>query len=134
MDAARTWTAIIIGARWRKETKMQITAVMNIRDEDVNLEAVKEDLEALGISIQECDGEYEYAVFAWDVERKRYEQTGRPMANVMLAENRFNEYVRNGWFKDRYDLNRVVTKRRKVAVIVGEWEVMDDEKQVDGPQ
>lgn len=82
-------------------------------------------MEALGFAMAVLEAgvsEYEYAMFSWNLEKGKYEQTGRPMQSEMLARNRFEESVKNGWFGNRYDAGRAVMKRRMVTVYASEWE------------
>lgn len=63
-------------------------------------------MEAIGFAMAVLEAgtsEYEYAMFSWNLEKGEYEQTGRPMQSELLARNRFNESVKNGWFGNRYD-------------------------------
>lgn len=73
--------------------------------------------------ISEC----EYAAFVWDVESQRYEQMGRPVHSESLCRARFNEYVEKGWFTKRYDISRVVFKKRLVSVLYAGWEEIKED-------
>ena len=82
-------------------------------------------MEAIGFAMAVLEAgtsEYEYAMFSWNLEKGEYEQTGRPMQSELLARNRFNESVKNGWFGNRYDTSRAVMKRRMITMYVSEWE------------
>lgn len=67
----------------------------------------------------------EYAAFVWHPERKRYEQIGRPVGNMLLAEGRLQERIRNG-FLDGYDTNKVTYKKREVETHTKDWEDITD--------
>lgn len=85
-------------------------------------------MEALGFAMAVLEAgvsEYEYAMFSWNLEKGEYEQTGRPVQSELLARNRFEESMKNGWFKNRYDTSRAIMKRRMIAMYVSEWEEMD---------
>lgn len=72
--------------------------------------------------------DYEYAAFVWNKELGEYEQVGRPVISEMLAINRCQAYLKNGWFCQKYDTNRVVFKRRIVSEFCGKWEAIESEE------
>ena len=67
----------------------------------------------------------EYAAFVWHPERKRYEQIGRPVGSMLLAEGRLQERIQNG-FLDGYDANKVTYKKREVETHTKDWEDITD--------
>ncbi len=88
-------------------------------------------MEAIGFAmavLQAGDSKYEYVMFSWNLQKGEYEQTGRPMQSELLARNRFDESVRNGWFGNRYDISRSIMKRRMVTMYVSEWEEIGEMK------
>lgn len=85
-----------------------------------------------GITLEEYKeadkvGEYEYAAFVWDNTNRCYEQMGRAVISEKLCRGRFNEYVKNGWFTERYDSSKVVFKKRLVSILCSEWEEIKED-------
>ena len=78
--------------------------------------------------------DYEYAAFIWNKNLEAYEQVGRPVMSEMLAINRCQAYLKNGWFCQKYDTNRVVFKRRIVSEFYGRWEAIESEEQIIRPE
>ena len=72
--------------------------------------------------------EYEYTAFAFNKDLGEYEQMGRPVGSELLAKKRFYEYAERGWFHPRYDISKVVFKRRMVSEFYGEWEAFGNEE------
>lgn len=70
-------------------------------------------------------GEYEYAAFAWNTELNGYEQMGRAVLSELLCRNRFEEYVKKGWFRPCYNPEKVLFKKRLVSTIHTKWEAIE---------
>lgn len=71
--------------------------------------------------------EYEYAAFAWNAEKQRYEQMQRPLITEALSRARYEEYARKGWFNKCYDTDKVVFKKRLVSVLCTAWEELKED-------
>lgn len=114
---------------------MRVIAVLEVDEEKLaELEHTFEDemkwVVDSGITLKEymeadkCS-EYEYAAFAWNTEKQRYDQMQRPLITEALSRARYEEYVRKGWFNDCYDISKVIFKKRLVSVICEEWEELE---------
>lgn len=109
----------------KKEAMTILKAYVDVLKYEGKLPTNGKVMKALGfaMAVLEADtSEYEYAMFSWDQEKGKYEQIGRPMQSELLARNRFEESVKNGWFNKRYDISRAVMKRRLITMHVSEWE------------
>ncbi len=73
-------------------------------------------------------GSYEYAAFIWNKKLSRYEQAGRAVGTELLARNRCQEYLKNGWFSNNYDTDRVLFMRRITTEFHGRWEAIESEE------
>lgn len=74
--------------------------------------------------MEKC-GEYEYAAFAWNTQANGYEQMGRAVLSEELCRNRFDEYMRKGWFRSCYNPEKVIFKKRLVSTVHTKWEAIE---------
>lgn len=68
---------------------------------------------------------YEYAAFAWNMEKKEYVQTGRAVITEQLCRNRFAERVKAGQLEPFYDVGNVIFKRRSISELYGDWDKLE---------
>lgn len=105
--------------------RKEVAETLKAYEETLEFSSNEKVIEAMlfAIAVLEANiGEYEYAVFSWNLENSEYERFGRAMPSEVLARNRFAENVKSGWIGNCYDTSRIVVKRRKVTTFIGEWE------------